>query len=851
MTLSKPKIRISGLNNPSSSQGRAHLESPRPVVDAIVLMLLIAVSLGSAWPIYETVWFALPVVAGVVGGAVIAGLAITRGWPLLKLVIVTALTYVVLGVPVAAPQSLVPPDSLGTRLIQVVLAPVSSWKELLSLELPLGTYEAVLAPVFLLALVCSVGAFSLAWRPGSSWRMAVPVGAFPMFFGILFGPGFVERVSVGPLDVSPSWMLGVAVLLLGFGWLAWRPIAVRRTSVAAAVGLLGEQINGRLVALKAFRVALGVAMVVAALVVSSLATGLINQGREREVLRDRVDPLLSVTSQRSPLTTYRNFFSNENFAAEMFSVQDSSDLERVRLATLSQYDGHTFTVLGDDGADADDQHFVRLPSRLDPSVYGIDGTGVEQAAPTVDIAGYEGIWVPVPGALVSVEFGGTRNSSLGDNFYFNKSTNTGVNLVEGGLRSGDRYTLDAYPYLLSSNTVADFTPAGEGRIASGIEVPESFTRWVSSQGVGTDGSALLELVSRLRSRGYLSHALSVEEQTTPAWVEALDDYTFIPSRSGHSLDRIDTMFTALLEQQDLVGVDAAPEMLVAAVGDDEQFAVAGALIADELGFNARIVLGARLLEPAGEDRLPTCSSGSCTGGDMAVWLEVQDGETGRWAAVDVTPQHETTPTPSEQQRSDPKHNTEVPEDTVLAIPPPQPKPVLGEEQAGTESEKAKDSIEVGRALRYAGISVLGMFVLASPFLTVVGAKTIRTVRRRRDPNPVHSTIGAWENYVDRGLDFGLEPPRAATRREVAEAFSPEDPYARYVADISDFATFGVNDPALHDPAPAWQASKRASTELSSRFVSKQRILALLSLRSFFGVRQAFPAKKTSLHKGPR
>lgn len=851
MNISKPKIRLPRFKPSSRPAGRASLQSPSPAVDVVVLTSLIAVSLGSAWRIYETAWFVLPVASGIVAGAVIAGLAITRSWTPLKLVIVTALTYVVLGVPVAAPRSLVPPDSLGTRLVQVVLAPVASWKELLSLELPLGTYEAVLAPVFLLALVCSVGAFSLAWRSGTAWRMAVPVGAFPVFFGIVFGPRFIERVSVGPLDVSPGWLLGIAVLLLGFGWLAWRPIAVRRTSVTAAVGLLGDQVSGRLVAMKAFRASLGVAMVFVALLVSSLATGLFSQGRERDVLRDQVDPLLSVASQRSPLATYRTFFSDENFAAEMFSVQDYSDLERVRLATLSQYDGHTFTVLDEDDAGGDDRHFVRVPSRLDPNVFGIDGAAEEQSTPTVDIAAYEGVWVPVPGALVSVEFGGTRDSSLGDNFYFNKSTNTGVNLVEGGLRTGDRYTLDAYPYLLPSNDVVSFTPAAEGQLAPGVNAPESVTRWISSQGLGTDGSALLELVSRLRSRGYLSHALNLEEQATPAWMEALDDYTFIPSRSGHSLDRIDTMFTALMEQQDLVGVDASDEMLVAAIGDDEQFAVAGALIADELGFNARIVLGARLVEPTGEDGLSTCSSGSCAGGDMTVWLEVQDGETGRWAGIDVTPQHKTTPTPSELQRSDPKHNTDVPEDTVVAIPPPQPKPVLGEEQVGTESEKTKESIEVGPVLRYAGIGALGLFVLASPFLTVVGAKSIRSLRRRRDPNPVQNTIGAWESFVDRGLDLGLEPPRSATRRELAEAFSPGDPYARYVADVSDFATFGVSDPALHDPTPAWQASKQASAELSSRFASKQRAIALFSLRSLFRKHQGLSEKKTARKRGPR
>lgn len=814
-----------------------HLASPRPKVDAVVLSLLIATSLGSAWRIYQTTWFFLPLLVGIVAGLVIALLSITRGWPTWKTLAVTAGTYIVLGTPVAAPLSMFGGGSIGARIIQVIIAPVAAWKQVLSLELPLGAYEAVLAPVFLLALACSTAAFSFAWRPGVPWAAAAPVAALPLFYGIVFGPSFIDSRMLRFFEVGDSWLLGVAVLLIGFGWLAWRPAATRGVSVTAALGLLSGDLRRRLLGLKIFRFALGAVMVAIGLVVSSALTGTMMQGRHRDVLRETIDPVVQVAAQQSPLLTYRDFFSDENFSKELFSVQDYGEIERVRLATLSQYDGYLFTVVSPDGAgasSAEANRFIRLPYRVNPSVFGIDAAETQSARPTVDITGYEGVWMPIPGASIAFDFGGNRKASLRDHFYLNETTNTGINLVEGGLQQGDRYSTDAYPYVLPANAIAQFAPDSDGGQALKADVPESLKRWVASQQVSMDGVGLLELVSSLRSRGYLSHALMIDEQSTPAWIEELGDYTFVPSRAGHSLDRVDVMFEALLEQQDAVGVEASDEALVAAVGDDEQFATAAALVAGELGFTSRIVLGARLSQPEGEESLPTCDSGVCSGADMTVWLEVKDGETGRWAAVDVTPQHVASPMPSEQHRSDPKHNTDVPQDTVLALPPPQPKPVVGEVEPLEESQKNRESAEIGEVLRYAGITGLSLFIISAPALTILGAKWIRRQRRRKDPNPVQNALGAWDEYEDRCLDFGLLPARSSTRTEMATAFSGTDPNAARLASLSDHATFGVIDPAALDPDPAWQASVSATQQLRSRYTKQRRIVASLSPRSLIG-----------------
>ena len=72
------------------------------------------------------------------------------------------------------------------------------------------------------------------------------------------------------------------------------------------------------------------------------------------------------------------------------------------------------------------------------------------------------------------------------------------------------------------------------------------------------------------------------------------------SAAGHSYDRIDRLFTELNERESEVA-DSPGASLVAAVGDDEQFAAAVALIAADLGFPSRVVLGARLETPTRSD----------------------------------------------------------------------------------------------------------------------------------------------------------------------------------------------------------------------------------------------------------
>ena len=138
--------------------------------------------------------------------------------------------------------------------------------------------------------------------------------------------------------------------------------------------------------------------------------------------------------------------------------------------------------------------------------------------------------------------------------------------------------------------------AAPGGVSTGVAAPASLRTWVEKHVSGSGGAALAGLVSLLRERGYLSHGL-LPSDPAAVWTQSLPGYQFQPSASGHSLARIDALFTRLLERETDPRA-AASGNYVAAVGDDEQFAVAVALIARELGFPARVVLGARLAATA-------------------------------------------------------------------------------------------------------------------------------------------------------------------------------------------------------------------------------------------------------------
>lgn len=794
------------------------LNTPNFALDLALLGGAFLVAFVGSYSIYQTGWLYANAFAGAVLGALWVAVVFGRKLPWTLAVGTWVLTYIIAGSVLVGPGNESSFGAVLNRVFGVISAPVTGWKNILSLKIPLGTYHEVLAPVFFLAFTFGTLAFYLAWRSKNKWAFAAAAPLIPLLFGITFGSPTPASVISALTATEGEWLFGMGTVGLAFAWLVWRPLAWKRQAKTEVVDAEGKEIEGRKTTSQITRWALGVTMVVAAVAVSAVATPWVAGGKTRDVFRSNMDPVLTVTSQVSPLSTLRQYYGDELFDVEMLKFESGGETPRIRLATLTNYDGNFYTVTNPD----DSAPYARVPAALKRDL------DAEMVRVNLEILAYEGVWVPLPGALESIRFTGPNRQSLADGFFYSTETDTGVEVSSPGLAEGVEYRVESTG-IEAATAIAGFEPGGD--VEGGVEIPESLVAWVDSQEAAHTGAGLIEIIETMRERGYLSHGLLDQADESAKWAGALPDYTFAPSRSGHSLDRLNRMFTKLLEQEEAAGEDAKKELLVSMIGDDEQFAVAAALAAKHLGFNSRVAVGFRTTAVPEDPTLTYCEGGTCTGGDLSAWLEVQDAETGQWAAIDVTPQYEMTPAPKIERQSDPKHHTIVEPKRVETLPPPQAEPQTSDAEIEIEEEEPGFQLADSPIFRIAGLVLLGLFLLALPFLTILGAKKIRLWRRRRAQPLASQITGAWQSYLDAAVDAGRTPPMTGTRREIAAACSPRDECALALAENADYATFSAQGPQGYDSEAVWSAYQVAADRLLAGQEARARIRAKLSLRS--------------------
>lgn len=793
------------------------------VVSAVLLDLLFVVGAVAAWPIYRAPAFILVVAIALASAHVIAWAGVRwrlSGW---WLTLVTFGVYVVLGLPVVAPAMLTGGADQALRgLVGVITAPVTGWKDLLTLDLPVGTYQTTLAPVFLIWLAVPVAALSLAWRARRLWVLAPLLGLLLPIFGVLFGAATLsDPIDGGPLELpGPIEMgIGAAAVLLALAYVVWRTLDDRRRALRAAEAATGIRTTSRRGSAVAGRFAISGAMVIIAVVVGALVAPLAVAGQPRDVLRERIDPHLEIQAQLSPLAQYRSYFSDDRFDEVLFSV--ATDADRVRLATLSYYDGRLARVIDPAVGGADQSTaFVRVPSSLPAPA------GTVPVAADVTIGVYDDVWMPTVGSVTGIQFRGATSSALADGFFYSSSAQTGVVLGDTPLAPGVGYRQDA-AVQTSLPAVVDLVPGRTAPQLLPATVPESLTDWIRAQEAPSGGEGLAMLIDRLRARGYLSHALSVDAEDPPLWRAALGDYSFEPSRAGHSTDRIDALFTALLQRENDIGGDD-DALLVAAVGDDEQFSVAAAMIADQLGFAVRIVLGARLTG----DELPRCEDGACRGGDVSAWIEVQDAS-GVWVPIDVTPQYENAMSPDDVEVRDPEVPTEVHQEGAEQVLPGDADPADRGERSDDPLPESVDWSGFWAAARIGAITLSGLLLVTGPFLLILLVKAVRRRSRRSAPDPVGRVTGGWDEYVDAAVDSGLPAPGTRTRQEVAGLHSAGDSGSRatVLATWADRSVFDAEPPTNADSDRFWEIVEAERSRLLAERGWWARLRVRLSLRS--------------------
>jgi hypothetical protein len=408
----------------------------------------------------------------------------------------------------------------------------------------------------------------------------------------------------------------------------------------------------------------------------------------------------------------------------------------------------------------------------------------------VTIEDYEGVWLPTIGRFETVSFGGDRAGRLRDAFYYNDISGTAA--VIGGLESGDSYTLAAVlPSQPSEAQLGEATP-GSADVPRLGTLPDELALALDGyvEGLSDPGERLVAALSGLKQDGYISHGLDEDDP---------------PSRSGHAADRITELFTE-------------PRM----IGDAEQYAVAAALMARQLGFPARVVFGF----------LPADSGGTLDvrGEDVTAWIEVSTAEYG-WVTLDPVP--EDRPIPEEE----PEDPTQVARPQSI-VPPPPDRNDANQEQSTPDSEQDEpDALDpvllaILGVLRVVGLVVAVAGVLMAPFLFIIAAKVRRRRLRRTAPDTLQRIRGGWDEFADAVIDHGYSPPAAATRSELAAVVGTLP--SRVLAAVADRAVFSPGSPQPDDADHVWDAVGELRAVLDGNVNRRQRVKALISLRSLGG-----------------
>lgn len=805
----------------------------RVAAGALFTGAVVALAAVAAWPVYASATFIVLVcVSAAVAGAVAAAAA-WRRWGAGIVAAVTAGAFVLLAVPLAVPTRLGGPLEILQGLGEAAAGVIVAWKDLVTVDLPVGTYRNLLVPALVVFLVGTLLTLRLSWR-ADRWATAAVVPGLAMTgFGLFFGRIATSApVSVGPvaLPAPVETLTGVCALTAAVLWLAWRTHEARRRAIGRAAEQGGLQSARRPNRADRRRTALGAAMLAVAAVVAVAVVPAAARDADRQVLRSATGPERQIASAVSPLAQYRAQFSDARADDVLFTVSGDGALpERVRVATLDAYDGEIFRSSG-----ADEGRFVRVPSRLD----GGEGRPVEA---TVSVDTLDGIWMPTAGRLAQATFDGDRGAQLADSFYYSAGAQAGVQTADGGLEPGDTYRLFAVEPVPPD--LATLSAPGTG---AGVRGGENLQRWVEEHTTGEGGAALASLVQLLRERGYLSHGLAAAPGApAPAWTAQLPGYQLQPSASGHSLARVDLMFARLLEREADARA-ASTGNYVAAVGDDEQFAVAVALIARELGFPSRVVVGTRLV--SADAGVSTCEAGTCRAQDLSAWTEVR-GDDGLWTPIDVTPQWEQSPSLEVTEQRDPENVTEVRPDTVEEVVPPDP---VQEDTGLDDDERDDGGVDLAwlwPVLRVVGVSLLVLLILFGPFAAIVLAKVVRRRGRRRDADPRAAIAGGWDEYVDAGVDAGRSVPRSPTRREVADAFATTS--GGRLADDADRAVFSADTVTADEVAAFWDIVERDRRELLRQRGFWRRLRAAVSLRSFVRLLAPRPVRRGTPHRDER
>ena len=221
---------------------------PRVVVGSIYAAIVVVTAAIAAWPIYRSWAFVLLVIVGTVVAAAIATVAWRRKWGGWRIAAALAGAFLVLGVPLAVPSRLGAPTEVLRGLGELAMGTVLAWKDLVTVDLPVGSYRNLLVPALVVFLVGTCVLLLLSWREDGVAYAAAPLAIGMVSFGLFFGRTTVSSSwEIGPLALyAPvETILGLAALLASLLWLAWRSHDERFRALRRAAASSGVRVSRR------------------------------------------------------------------------------------------------------------------------------------------------------------------------------------------------------------------------------------------------------------------------------------------------------------------------------------------------------------------------------------------------------------------------------------------------------------------------------------------------------------------------------------------------------------------------------------------------------------------------------
>jgi len=748
------------------------------LLDVGVLAVLTVIGVVGFASSFDTLVYLWAGIGGVVVGAGAALLAHWLRLPAVLTALVALLLFFLLGGAIAVPGSalfrVVP--TLDT-VEQLSVGAVFGWADLVTLRAPVSLPEYVATIPYLTCWLVMLVGTSLATR----WLPQRRRTAGRML-ALLVGPllVYLAGVLLGTDQPVLAAARGIAFAGIALVWLGRRRSRLDGEASGGRSGALGRRVAG-------------VAIVVAgALVLGGVVGALVAPSpQQRFVLREVVQPPFQPLDYASPLSGFRKYTKDEADTT-LFTVEGMRDGDRLRLAAMDSYTGVLWNVAGSKVA-TDGSGSFALVGRHVPEPTFV--TPAETSEIRVTVEDYADVWVPEVGYPTSLSFTGPDGADQDEALRVNPATGTTV--LTTGLSSGDSYEMTGVVQEQPDPKDLEDVPVASLDRPPMSNVPDVIVS--KAQEFAGDATTpvdkLVNIQTALRTQGFLSHGSASDS---------------VRSRAGHGADRMVELLTR-----------------AQMVGDQEQYATAFALMADSLGYPARVVMG------YAPENVVDGSPTEVHGSDVTAWAEVAFDGVG-WVAFDATPEQTDVP-----QDQDPKPQSE-PQPQVRQPPRSDNDrdDLVTKVEADSSDDDDPDAFAIpGWVIALALGILIPLAILLAPVFVLVIVKGRRAARRRGQGPGDRRVAGAWEELVDRMSELGYSAAPGTRRMTAAGLEAETGAPLGGLATLTDEAVFSGREVGDEAVDRAWQEMEGAVGAARERAGRGRRLLSryrLSALRSWWG-----------------